>query len=89
MGDRQYRDVKKLIFLAPRSRRIDLFGPVANGRILKRLRVAARTATTVYFTTASLIRRMLRAVARVRNRIISMLARLKATREKSIRHAAV
>ena len=34
---RQYRELKKLFFSALRSRRIDLFGPVANGRILKRL----------------------------------------------------
>ena len=35
--DRQYRELKKLIFPAPRKCPIDLFGPVANGRILKRL----------------------------------------------------
>ena len=35
--DRQYRELKKLIFSTPRKCPIDLFGPVANGRILKRL----------------------------------------------------
>ena len=35
--DRQYRELKKLIFLAPRKCPIDLFGPVANGTVLKRL----------------------------------------------------
>ena len=34
---RQYRELKKLIFLAPRKCPIDLFGPVVNGTILKRL----------------------------------------------------
>ena len=34
---RQYRELKKLIFLAPSKCFIDLFGPVANGRILERL----------------------------------------------------
>ena len=34
---RQYRELKKLIFSAPRKCLIDLFGPVANGTILKRL----------------------------------------------------
>ena len=37
---RQYRELKKLIFSAPSKRPIDLFGPVANGTILKRLRDA-------------------------------------------------
>ena len=34
---RQYRELKKLIFLGPSKCPIDLFGPVANGTILKRL----------------------------------------------------
>ena len=34
---RQYRELKKLIFLAPSKCPIDLFGPLAHGRILKRL----------------------------------------------------
>ena len=34
---RQYRELKKLIFLAPRKCPIDLFRPVANRRILKQL----------------------------------------------------
>ena len=38
---RQYRELKKLFFLAPDKCPIDLFGPVANGRILKRLQVAS------------------------------------------------
>ena len=33
--DRQYRGLKKLIFLAPRKCPIDLFGPLANRAILK------------------------------------------------------
>ena len=36
---RQYRELKKLFFSAPRKCPIDLFGPVANGTILKRLQV--------------------------------------------------
>ena len=36
--DRQYRELKKLIFLAPSTCPIDLFGPVANRTALKRLR---------------------------------------------------
>ena len=35
---RQYRDIQKLIFSAPRKCPIDLFGPVANRTILERLR---------------------------------------------------
>ena len=38
--DRQNRELKKLFFSAPSTCPIDLFGPVANGRILKRLQVA-------------------------------------------------
>ena len=38
---RQYRDIKKLFFSPPSKCPIDLFGPVANGRILKRLHVAS------------------------------------------------
>ena len=34
---RQFRELKKLIFLAPSKCPIDLFGSLANGRILKRL----------------------------------------------------
>ena len=34
---RQFRELKKLIFSAPSKCLIDLFGPVANGTILKRL----------------------------------------------------
>ena len=34
---RQYRELKKLIFSPPRKCPIDLFGPLANRRILKRL----------------------------------------------------
>ena len=39
---RQYRDIQKLIFLAPRKRPIGTFGPLANRRILKRLHVASK-----------------------------------------------
>ena len=38
--DRQFRELKKLIFLAPRKCPIALFGPLANGRILERLQEA-------------------------------------------------
>ena len=34
---RQYRELKKLIFSAPSTCPIDLFGPVANRTVLKRL----------------------------------------------------
>ncbi len=34
---RQYRDIKKLIFLTPSTCPIDVFGPVANRRILKQM----------------------------------------------------
>ena len=37
---RQYRDLKKLLFLAPSKCPIDLFGPVANRTIPRRLLVA-------------------------------------------------
>ena len=37
--DRQFRELKKLLFSPPRKCPIDLFGPVANGTILKRLQV--------------------------------------------------
>ena len=45
---RQYRELKKLIFSAPIMCPIDLFGPVANGKILKRLQVAFRLHASVY-----------------------------------------
>ena len=44
--DRQYRELKKLIFLAPSTCPIDLFGPVANGTVLKRLHVASCNPST-------------------------------------------
>ena len=37
---RQYRELKKIRFLTPSKCPIDLFGPVANGTILKRLHAA-------------------------------------------------
>ena len=37
---RQFRGLKKLFFSAPSTCPIDLFGPVADGRILERLHVA-------------------------------------------------
>ena len=39
---RQHRDIQKIIFLAPRKYPIDLFGPLANQRMLNRLHVASR-----------------------------------------------
>ena len=39
---RQYRELKKLIFSAPRKCPIDLFGPVASRTVLKRLHAAFR-----------------------------------------------
>ena len=39
--DRRYRDIKKLIFSAPSTCPIDLFGPLANGTVPKRLHVAS------------------------------------------------
>ena len=41
---RQYRELKKLIFSAPSKCPIDLFGPYANGTILKRLVVLLASA---------------------------------------------
>ena len=38
---RQFRELKKLIFLAPSTCPIDLVGPVANRTVLKRLRAAS------------------------------------------------
>ena len=46
--DRQYRELKKLIFLAPSKCPIDLFGPLANGTILKRLHAAFRCLLVAY-----------------------------------------
>ena len=42
--DRQYRELKKLIFSAPRKCPIDLFGPVANGTMLKWLHARSEFA---------------------------------------------
>ena len=39
--DRQYRELQKIFFSPPRKCPIDLFGPVANGMILRRLHVAS------------------------------------------------
>ena len=43
--DRQYRELKKLIFSAPSKCPIDLFGPVSNRTILKRLHGASRSSS--------------------------------------------
>ena len=40
--DRQYRELKKLFFSPPSKCPIDLFGPISNRTILKRLHVASR-----------------------------------------------
>ena len=42
--DRRYRDIKKLLFLAPSKCHIDLFGPRANRTILKQLHVASTSS---------------------------------------------
>ena len=41
---RQFRELKKLIFSAPSKCPIDLFGPVANGTMLKRLHARSEFA---------------------------------------------
>ena len=46
---RLYRELKKLIFSAPSTCPIDLFGPLANGTVLKRLRVV-RISLLVSYT---------------------------------------
>ena len=43
---RQYRELKKLFFAAPSKCPIGLFGPVANGTILKQLHVSRPSAST-------------------------------------------
>ena len=50
---RQFRELKKIIFSAPSTCPIDLFGPVANGRILKRLQCAFRCLLVSYSPLAS------------------------------------
>jgi hypothetical protein len=42
---RQYRELKKLIFSPPSTCPIDLFGPVANGTVLKQLHIVASVFT--------------------------------------------
>ena len=49
---RQFRELKKIIFSAPRKCPIDLFGPRANRTILKRLHVAFRSAASLVSFTA-------------------------------------
>ena len=43
--DRQYRELKKLFFSPPSKCPIDLFGPVSNRTILKRLHGASRSSS--------------------------------------------
>ena len=50
--DRQFRELKKIIFLAPRKCPIALFGPVANRTILKQLHVAFGLLASVYMPLA-------------------------------------
>jgi hypothetical protein len=52
---RQYRELKNLFFLAPDKCPIDLFGPIANGTVLKQLRVVF--ALLVSYKVASSNRR--------------------------------
>ena len=54
---RQYRELKKLIFLAPSKCSIDLFGPVANRTMLKqmhvvRLLVSLHAASSIWLPAA-------------------------------------
>ena len=51
---RQYRELKKLIFLAPSKCPIDLFGPLANGRILKRLHAGSEFLASVLHAASCL-----------------------------------
>ena len=45
---RQFRELKKLIFSAPRKCPIDLFGPLANRTVLERLHVASQKLVRQY-----------------------------------------
>ncbi len=51
--DRQYRELKKLIFSAPIKRPTDLFGPVANRTILKQLHARSEFGLLVSLHAAS------------------------------------
>ena len=50
---RLYRELKKLIFSAPSTCPIDLFGPLANGTVLKRLHARSEFALLVSLQAAS------------------------------------
>jgi len=52
---RQYRELKKLLFLAPGKCPIDIFGPLANRTILKRLHAAFRVLLASVLLAASSI----------------------------------
>ena len=52
---RQYRKLKKLLFLAPGKCPIDIFGPLANRTILKRLHAAFRVLLASVLLAASSI----------------------------------
>ena len=50
---RQFRELKKLIFSAPRKCPIELFGPRANRTLLKQLQCAFRVCMLVSYTAIS------------------------------------
>jgi hypothetical protein len=52
---RQYRELKKLFFLPPSKRPIDLFGPLANRTILKRLHGAYSFCLLVSYRPLALV----------------------------------
>ena len=65
---RQYRELKKNIFLAPSKCRIDLFGPSANGTILKRLHVAfVSLASVLQYASSTFLQQLFLGALRYAN----------------------
>ena len=87
---RQYRELKKIIFLRPSTCPIDLFGPVANRRILKRLH-AAFCLLVSYNTLARLSPRInyfLGAALRYYSSLYSSVDRRSSSECQRCRHAS-
>ena len=73
---RLYRELKKLIFSAPSTCPIDLFGPLANGTVLKQVHVVFALLASVLH--AASFHRSLNRIQRRRAAILEVSARTRA-----------
>ena len=71
---RQFRELKKLLFLAPSTCPIDLFGPLANRTVLKRLHGAFRLLASVLHAASSTPGTLVAEAAQARHSLASAYA---------------